>query len=152
MNDEELLRKQLEALINLAKSDSNTNEIIVFEANPEVLEKMGNQFEKDLSGYNFQIDMYAIRHIFKEHTDAKKEESRGQIVINESDILLVFDVLNQPDLFFYDGKSRLGKDIFVFQKLIGNKYVIIKEVREGKKKIALHSHSMRIFKTKENQN
>jgi phage-Barnase-EndoU-ColicinE5/D-RelE like nuclease3 len=150
MNDEELLKKQLEALINLAKSDVNTNETIVFEANPEILEQMSKQFEKDLSGYNFQIDMYAIRHIFKEHTDAKKEESRGQIVINESDILLVFDVLNQPDLFFYDGKSRLGKDIFVFQKLIGNRYVIIKEVREGKKKIALHS--MRIFKTKENQN
>jgi hypothetical protein len=150
MNDEELLKKQLEALISLAKSDANTNETIVFEANPEILEQMGKQFEKDLSGYNFQIDMYAIRHIFKEHTDAKKEESRGQIVINESDILLVFDVLNQPDLFFYDGKSRLGKDIFVFQKLIGNRYVIIKEVREGKKKIALHS--MRIFKTKENQN
>jgi phage-Barnase-EndoU-ColicinE5/D-RelE like nuclease3 len=150
MNDEELLKKQLEALINLAKSDSNNNETIVFEANPEILEQMGDQFEKDLSGYNFQIDMYAIRHIFKEHTDAKKEESRGQIVINESDILLVFDVLNQPDLFFYDGKSRLGKDIFVFQKLIGNRYVIIKEVREGKKRIALHS--MRIFKTKENQN
>jgi hypothetical protein len=150
MNDEELLKKQLEALINLAKSDANTNETIVFEANPEILEQMSNQFEKDLSDYNFQIDMYAIRHIFKEHTDAKKEELRGQIVINESDILLVFDVLNQPDLFFYDGKSRLGKDIFVFQKLIGNRYVIIKEVREGKKKIALHS--MRIFKTKENQN
>ena len=150
MNDEELLKKQLEALISLAKSDSNTNETIVFEANPEILEQMGKQFEKDLSEYNFQIDMYAIRHIFKEHTDTKKEESRGQIVINESDLLLVFDVLNQPDLFFYDGKSRLGKDIFVFQKLIGNRYVIIKEVREGKKKIALHS--MRIFKTKENQN
>ena len=150
MNDEELLKKQLEALISLAKSDSNTNETIVFEANPEILEQMGKQFEKDLSEYNFQIDMYAIRHIFKEHTDTKKEESRGQIVINESDLLLVFDVLNQPDLFFYDGKSRLGKDIFVFQKLIGNRYVIIKKVREGKKKIALHS--MRIFKTKENQN
>jgi thioredoxin-related protein len=148
--NEELLKKQLEALISLAKSDANTNETIVFEANPEILEQMGKQFEKDLSRYNFQIDMYAIRHIFKEHTDVKKEESRGQIVINESDILLVFDVLNQPDLFFYDGKSRLGKDIFVFQKLIGNRYVIIKEVREGKKKIALHS--MRIFKTKENQN
>ena len=111
---------------------------------------MGLQFDKDLSEYCFQIDMYAIRHIFKEHSDTKKEESRGQIVVNEDDIHLVFDVLYQPDLFFYDGKSRLGKDIFVFQKLIGNKYVIIKEVREGKKKIALHS--MRIFKTKENQN
>jgi len=67
----------------------NTNKIIVFEANPEILEQMGKQFEKDLFGYNFQIDTYAIRHIFNEHTDAKKEESRGQIVINESDILLV---------------------------------------------------------------
>ena len=38
MNDEELLKKQLEALISLAKSDSNTNETIVFEANPEILE------------------------------------------------------------------------------------------------------------------
>ena len=146
----ELLKNQLETLINLAKSESNINETIQFEANTEILEQMGLQFDKDLSEYCFQIDMYAIRHIFKEHSDTKKEESRGQIVVNEDDIHLVFDVLYQPDLFFYDGKSRLGKDIFVFQKLIGNKYVIIKEVREGKKRIALHS--MRIFKTKENQN
>jgi thioredoxin-related protein len=148
MNYEEL-KIQVQALINLAKSESNKNESIIFEGYSEILKQMGEQFGKDLSEYVFQIDMYAIRHIFKEHSDIKKEENRGQIAITEKDILLIFDVLSDPDLFFYDGKSRLGKDIFVFQKLIDNKYVVIKEMREGKKKIALHS--MRIFKAKENQ-
>jgi thioredoxin-related protein len=148
MNKEEL-KKQIQILIDLARSDSNVNESIIFEGYSEILKQMGEQFGKDLSEYVFQIDMYAIRHIFKEHSDTKKEESRGQIAITEKDILLIFDVLSDPDLFFYDGKSRLGKDIFVFQKIIDNRYVVIKEIREGKKKIALHS--MRIFKTKENQ-
>jgi thioredoxin-related protein len=148
MNHEDL-KIQIQTLIDLAKSDSNANEFIIFEGYSEILKQMGEQFGKDLSEYVFQIDMYAIRHIFKEHSDIKKEENRGQIAITEKDILLIFDVLTDPDLFFYDGKSRLGKDIFVFQKLIDNKYVVIKEIREGKKKIALHS--MRIFKVKENQ-
>ncbi len=148
MNQEEL-RKQIQALIDLAKTDSNKNEIMTFEGHTEILEQMSNQFGKDLSDHTFQVDMYAIRHIFKEHSDTKKEESRGQVAIKDQDILLIFEVLSNPDLFFYDGKSRLGKDIFVFQKLIDNRYVVIKEIREGKKKIALHS--MRIFKAKENQ-
>jgi phage-Barnase-EndoU-ColicinE5/D-RelE like nuclease3 len=148
MNKEEL-ESQIQTLIDLAKTDSNKNEIMTFEGYTEILEQMSNQFGKDLSDYTFQVDMYAIRHIFKEHSDTKKEESRGQVAIKDQDILLIFEVLFNPDLFFYDGKSRLGKDIFVFQKLIDNKYVVIKEIREGKKKIALHS--MRIFKAKENQ-
>jgi thioredoxin-related protein len=148
MNQEEL-KRQIQALIDLAKTDSNKNEIMTFEGYAEILEQMSNQFGKDLSDYTFQVDMYAIRHIFKEHSNTKKEESRGQVAITDKDILLIFEVLSNPDLFFYDGKSRLGKDIFVFQKLIDNKYVVIKEIREGKKKIALHS--MRIFKAKENQ-
>ena len=150
MINSDLLKIQVQTLINLAKSESNNNEQIVFEVDSEILKLMSEQLEKDLSEYLFQIDMYSIRHIFKEHSDSKKEEPRGQVVVTEEDILLVLEVLREPDLLFYDGKSRLGKDIFVFQKLIQNKYVVIKEVREGKKKIALHS--MRIFKTKENQN
>jgi anion-transporting ArsA/GET3 family ATPase len=148
MNLEEL-KIQIKTLIDLAKTDSNKNEFVAFDGDSDILEQMSNQFGKSLSDYSFQVDMYAIRHIFKEHSDSKKEESRGQIAITDEDILLIFDVLFNPDLFFYDGKSRLGKDIFVFQKLIENKYVVIKEIREGKKRIALHS--MRIFKAKENQ-
>jgi thioredoxin-related protein len=148
MNHEDLKQK-IQTLIDLAQSDSNKNEIVTFEPHPDILKKMSEQFEKNISDYVFQIDMYAIRHIFKEHSDAKKEEPRGQVAIQESDIILILQVLSEPDLLFYDGKSRLGKDIFVFQKLIDNKYVVIKEIREGKKRIALHS--MRIFKAKENQ-
>jgi uncharacterized membrane protein YgaE (UPF0421/DUF939 family) len=144
----DILKQQIQTLIDLAKSESNKNEIVTFEANPEILQKMTEQFEKDLTDYIFQIDMYSIRHIFKEHGDSKKEASRGQIAITESNLMFVLDVLLEPDLFFYDGKSRLGKDVFLFQKLIDNKYVVIKEIREGKKRIALHS--MRIFKAKEN--
>jgi hypothetical protein len=147
--NQEYLHQKIKTLISLAKSDSNTNQYIEIEGYYHLLSQMGEELGVDLSDYSFQIDMYAIRHIFKEHSNPQKEEGRGQVVVTEDDIILILEVLEDPDLFFYDGKSRLGKDIFVFQKQIGNRYVIIKEVREGKKRIALHS--MRIFKAKENQ-
>jgi len=49
-------------------------------------------------------------------------------------------------LIFSSGKNKLGKETITFVKMINNKYLVVQEVRDGKKTIALNS--MRVFKTK----
>jgi len=58
----------------------------------------------------------------------------------------MLDVLQFPDLILNSGKNKLGKETITFIKQIDNRYVIIQEVRTGRKTVALNS--MRKFKTK----
>ena len=140
------LKKSLLELIELSKDKVVKNQAVTFEINEDVKNLLGSELNKDCSEYRFQIDIYAIKHIFKEHGDSKKEENRGQIAVQDNDIILLLEVLQEPDLVFNSGKNKLGKDTVTFVKMIDDKYVVVQEVREGRKTIALNS--MRIFKTK----
>ena len=140
------LKESLLKLIELSKEKVIENQSVIFEINEEVKVLLKSELNKDCSEYHFQIDIYAIKHIFKEHGNVKKEDSRGQIAIQDNDILLLIDVLQEPDLVFNSGNNKLGKETITFVKMIEDKYVVVQEVRDGKKMIALNS--MRIFKKK----
>ena len=140
------LKESLLELIELSKDKVVKNQAIVFEINADVKILLASELEKDCSEYHFQIDIYALKHIFKEHGDSKKEEKRGQVAVQDNDIILLLDVLQEPDLILNSGKNKLGKDTVTFMKMIDDKYVVVQEVGEGRKTIALNS--MRTFKTK----
>lgn len=150
MINNESLALHLLNLIKLAKGESNENQFIDFEIRHEIVSEIEKQLSICLIDYKFRIDVYAIRHIFKQHGNDIKEKMRGQIVVTETDISLILDILENSKTVLYDGKSRNNKDIFVFEKQLKNIYIVIVEIRIGKKRIALHS--MRILKTKKNQN
>ena len=107
---------------------------------------LGNQANLDLSDYEFTIDNFAVKHVLKQHGNPDIERPRGQVAVTDKDFDLLPLVLGKPDLVFYEGKSRQGLDVFQFQKKIGNKYIVLKEVRQGKKELALLT--MRIIKAK----
>ncbi len=136
----------LEELLELAKlEEGNKNKVLILgEIRPEMATFLSEQSGISLNNYKFSVDVYAIRHIIKNHSQSEIETPKGQIAITDEDFELIIDILENPDLVFYDGKNKLGKDVFQFQKLIENKYVVIKEVRTGKKQLALNS--MRIIK------
>lgn len=141
-------KSSIKELIEFVKeAQQNENKIIVIEKlSSELADYLIEESDFDLHGFNFSIDAYAVKHILKNHRDKAKENNRGQEVITEEDLLLLPEILNEPDIVFYDGKNKLGKDCFQFQKTIGNRYIIIKEVRTGKKQLALNT--MRVFLTK----
>ena len=140
------LKELLLKLIELSKEKVIENQSIIFEINEDVKVLLESELSKDCSEYRFQIDIYAIKHIFKEHGNVIKEDSRGQIAVQDDDILLLIDVLQEPDLVFNSGNNKLGKETITFVKMIEDKYVVVQEVRDGKKMISLNS--MRIFKKK----
>lgn len=105
----------------------------------------------DLRGYQVAIDVYGIKHILQGHGDKKRENSRGQEAVIEEDFGLLYHIVNCPDLVFFDGKDKFGRDCFQFQIQLKHKYVVIMEVRTGRRQLMLKT--MRIFTTKkENQN
>ena len=136
----------LSEILSLAKTDTeNKNKVLIIgEITSELSNILTQQSGIQLTNYRFSIDVYAIKHIIKNHGIPEIEIPKGQVAITDADFNLIPEILQNPDLVFYDGQNKLGKDVFQFQKIIGDKYVIIKEVRTGKKQLALNS--MRIIK------
>ncbi|MEA5259619.1 hypothetical protein VB264_17610 [Arcicella aquatica] len=136
----------LNEILTLAKTDTeNKNKVLIIgEITHELSNILTQQSGIQLTNYRFSIDVYAIKHIIKNHGVPEIETPKGQVAITDADFNLIPEILQNPDLVFYDGQNKLGKDVFQFQKIIGDKYVIIKEVRTGKKQLALNS--MRIIK------
>lgn len=139
------MKNEIQNLIEFMKNtQENQNQVVIIGKIPENLVKvLSEESDRDLSNYYFSIDAYAIKHILKNHQNQSKEHNRGQEVITEQDLELLPEILENPDIVFYDGKNKLGKDCFQFQKSIENKFIVIKEVRTGKKHLALNT--MRIF-------
>jgi hypothetical protein len=133
-------------ILNLFNYSNNTQIDYYPHTDPASNYKTTKAIKYNFDEYSFQIDIYAIKHILKEHGNESKEDTRGQIAVKDEDILLVFDVLQFPDLILNSGKNKLGKETITFIKQVDNRYVIIQEVRTGLKTVALNS--MRIFKTK----
>jgi hypothetical protein len=144
--EDSLIKESIIRLIALAHKNESKNHAVKFPINDEVKSLLEDEMEFNFDEYSFQIDIYAIKHILKEHGNESKEDTRGQIAVNDEDILLMLDVLQFPDLILNSGKNKLGKETITFIKQIDNRYVIIQEVRTGRKTVALNS--MRIFKTK----
>ena len=128
----------------------NKNKVLSLGKIPEKLAiQLSEDSEIKIVNYEFVIDVYAVKHILRNHSNSDKERKRGQKNITDEDFELIPEIINNPDIVFYDGKNDLGRDTFQFQKKIDDKYVIIKEVRTGKKQLALNT--MRVIQIKKNQ-
>lgn len=85
----------------------------------------------NLTGYKHVVDHFAIRHTIKNHGDAKKESSRGQVAVTLDDFFLIKKVINKPDKISVE-KNRRGQLTLVYEKKIGDVYIYIEEVRTHK--------------------
>ncbi|MBD2751753.1 PBECR3 domain-containing polyvalent protein [Spirosoma validum] len=134
---------------SLRQSLPENKQIILGTVPDSIVQQVVIECGIDLTNYMFTIDTYAIRHIMKSHGNPQKKEARGQKAITTDDFELIYQIINDSDVVFYDGKNRIGREVIQFQKRIGDRYIILKEVRNGRKQLALNS--MRIIKIKRNQ-
>lgn len=121
--------------VAVSRKDGNKNFADIGPVSDEVAKRIHQATGFDVAGYTHSIDESAIRHIVKEHGDAKTEEARGQIAIGEDDIVIVSEIVSNPDEVT-KGNSTSGKQTVVFKKKIGDAYVYVQEVRDGRKKLA----------------
>ncbi len=92
----------------------------------------------NLKNYLYMLDTTGIKHIFRKHGNKKIEQARGQIAVNEDDILKIIDIINDYETISYGGKTKMQLNALKYEKCIsGIKYICIFEIRTGRKKLVL---------------
>ncbi len=71
-----------------------------------------------------------MKHIFKEHGDAEKENLRGQLPITDDDILNIANVINNYDDVHSSGTSDENKPSITFEKNINGNTVVVTYVSD----------------------
>jgi hypothetical protein len=75
---DELLQKTIQELIDTANQKVVANKSVQFAMNDEVRLLLEKELKRNMQDFFFQIDAYAIRHIFKEHGNDKKKNQEGK--------------------------------------------------------------------------
>ena len=93
--------------------------------------------------YIHDIDVSAIKHINKKHSE--KEIERGQIDITDDDIRNIPYIINNPDYVIFGSKNKLNKDSIIYVKtMLDGSVVYVEEVRTGRKTLSANT----MWKTK----
>ena len=98
----------------------------------------------DLTGYRRFIDDQAINHILAEHGDFHHETDRGQLPVTFEDLLLIPDVVSQPDRVVRGRKTGTGLEAVLYEKQINGFVCCLEEVRTGNQLLAVKT----LFKRK----
>jgi len=99
----------------------------------------------NIAGYKSSIDRSEVNHTLNNHSNKKKEESRGQVPVTINDFFLVPDIIDNPDDVIYAGKDRIGRETIRFEKCIGKiRYIVYTAILSGRKELAFKT----LFKQK----
>ena len=106
----------------------------------------------DVSGYGVMMNGNDVRHILKGHGDSATEAAQGQTAVTEEAIAQIPKVIATPDNVYLstdsDGKGRRA---IVFEKQIGDTYITIQGVSDGKKLLQADTMYIRKRKTRKSQ-
>ena len=88
----------------------------------------------DIRGFGVMMNGNDVRHIMQSHGDASAEAARGQTAVTAEDIARIPEVLSSPDKVYLSEKpDAKGRRALVFEKKIGDDYITIQGVSNGKK-------------------
>jgi hypothetical protein len=103
----------------------------------------------DVSGYEHTVDNFAIRHVTNRHSDPVAEAKQGQLAIVPADFEKIPEIIAAPDATEYVGKTKQGRDVFLFRKRIGDQLFYVAEVRTGRRTLSMTSLRKRTVKDEE---
>ncbi|MDI5994417.1 phage minor head protein [Pseudomonas sp. MDMC216] len=102
---------------------------------------------KDLAvdGYDYALDVSAVRHVEKNHGNAKSERARGQRAVSAEDYAMLPRLLNEGGPLIDAGLSRTTSSPLVRRELTvdGVTYVGVFEVRKGRRMLVLQTFYIR---------
>lgn len=106
----------------------------------------------DISGYGVMMNGDDVRHILKGHGDSTAEAARGQVAVTESAIAKIPEVIAQPDNVYLSAESDgKGRQAIVFEKQIGDTYITIQGVANGKRLLQTDTLYIRKRRTRKPQ-
>lgn len=101
------------------------------------VDKIYKQTGLDLTGYSRVLTLSEVKHILKHH-GVKSDDKRP---IGLEDFLIIPFIMANPDKIVMSSKlSGTNKlEVIKYYKVIGQEYVIVEEVRTGRRKMAIIS-------------
>lgn len=135
------IRQQLQALAEAARQPGNVNQTVdvglVHPAHALALQGEGLPVQ---SGWRHTADMFAVRHALARHSDAAKEQSRGQLPLTDADIRAIADVVRRPDAWVLGAKTPRGQDVVAsIARQADGTLLYVQEVRTGRRTLAMTS-------------
>jgi hypothetical protein len=104
--------------------------------------------DTDVERFDLTLDPFAIRHVDKEHGNARAEARRGQRAVTIADYALLPQLVSESDTIEEAGKSwKTGAQLvrFVWDRG-GEEWVATFEIRKGRKSLALETLFIRLRK------
>ena len=101
--------------------------------------------ELQVAGYDYALDVSAVRHVEKHHGSEKSERSRGQRAVAVEDYAMLPRLLNEGGPLLDAGVSRTTSAPLVRRELTvdGVTYVAVFEVRKGRRMLVLQTFYIR---------
>ena len=94
------------------KNGEKLEKLYLGKASERVKKQIGELLGYDIPNRDFIITNDAIKHIFDEHGDEQKEESVGQVVIDEKTISVLREALNNPDSITKEIRKKEPRIVF----------------------------------------
>lgn len=125
-------------LEELTKKQSN-NCIYFGKVSKKISDRVYNELNIDISGYNISLKGDNVRKIMKSHGNKINEEKRGQVSVTLNDFNLIGDIISEPDEIRLSKNTKDGKPSITFVKCIKNKYTLVEFVSSKKHNLEVHT-------------
>lgn len=104
----------------------------------EIMEKTSYDF----SGLNVTLYAENVRKTFKSHGNAKKEATRGQRAVEDTDFAMLPEIIGNPDSISKSNEEYRGRPTVVFTKRKGNELYSIVAVNSDGSHMELYLQTM----------
>lgn len=119
---------------NALADKSNVDRAYLGKVPDHVVRRVQADTGLDIRGFGVMMNGNDVRHIMQSHGDASAEAARGQTAVTAEDIARIPEVLSSPDKVYLSEKpDAKGRRALVFEKKIGDDYITIQGVSNGKK-------------------
>lgn len=119
---------------NALADKSNVDRAYLGKVPDHVVRRVQTDTGLDIRGFGVMMNGNDVRHIMQSHGDASAEAARGQTAVTAEDIARIPEVLSSPDKVYLSEKpDAKGRRALVFEKKIGDDYITIQGVSNGKK-------------------
>jgi phage-Barnase-EndoU-ColicinE5/D-RelE like nuclease3 len=128
------IEEQIEALYEFALNnlDNQYKRLDLFVINETLGAHIKGLTNIDVTEFVVTIDTYSILHTLERHGNPVKEAKRGQIGVEKQHFKEILEVILNPDVVRYE--TRNNRESLIFEKEMGNKYFVVKEIRRVVKK------------------
>lgn len=125
--------------VNSSKKIPSNRKMYLGKIKENVSNYIKEKFNINIGNYNISLKTDAIRHTENNHTNAKKENLRGQVPLIAEDFANIPKIINEPDNVSIEGKTHQGKPVIKFEKNIDGNNVVVTYVSDKHNNLELQT-------------